>query len=352
MNKVINCLLVSITIITFGCSDKNKNGNVLQQDFVSSIPKVKTTLIKTSSFSTGIHSNGKLEAIKKVDLKFENEGIIQQVFVHDGDEVRKGQMIAYQSSNHLLSESNKNKEVLTKARLNMEDILLGFGYSLKDSLEIPKEIMNMARSRSGISDAKNQIIQAQKKYTASRITAPFSGIIANVNAKKNSLSSLTDNVCTLIDNKELLVNFYILEKEFGLVSKGNFVTIFPIALPGKKAKGVIKYINPVVDENGLILIKASIENKDNTLIDGMNVNVSVKHTLDDVISIPKKAIVDRQDRKVVFIYKNGKSQWNYVKLGQETRDSIVVTEGLKTGDHIIIDGNVNLAHDTQVERIE
>jgi hypothetical protein len=105
----------------------------------------------------------------------------------------------------------------------------------------------------------------------------------------------------------------------------------------------------MVNENGLILVKARINNKNNVLIDGMNINILIQKKIENVISLPKSAIVDRQDRKVIFTHKDGKSQWNYVTTSYEKRDSIVIIEGVKIGDIIIIEGNVNLAHDTEVE---
>lgn len=352
MNKRVYFLFYIISLIIAGCTDSKESEAKAETTLVSVIPKVKIRKVKETSFHTEITSNGKLEAVRKVDLTFENNGVIRQVLVHDGDQLQKGQLIAYQDADYLQTEKAKNKEALIKARLQIEDVLLGFGYSLKDSLNIPKETMNMATSRSGISAIYNQISQTQKKYTASRITAPFSGVIANMTAKENGLSSAYDKVCTLIDNTELLVSFYILEKEYGLISKGDTVAVSSVALPDKKFAGTIKYINPVIDENGLILVKASVKNTDKSLIDGMNVTVSIQHTINNIISIPKKAIVERQERKVVFTYKAGKSVWNYVIPGNENRDSIIVKEGLQIGELIITEGHINLAHDTTVELIE
>ncbi|EZH73680.1 hypothetical protein ATO12_17235 [Aquimarina atlantica] len=323
----------------------------MENSFAFEKTKVKIATVRKSSLSTLINSNGKLEAIKKVDLKFENEGIIQKINVHEGDMVMKGDVIAYQSSSHLISEMLKNKETLTKTKLNMEDILLGFGYSLKDSLVIPKETMNMVKSRSRLLEAENQIIQTRKQYLATKIVAPFSGVIANISAHEKELSSMSDKICSLIDSSKLFVTFFILEKELGMVSKGDLIEVFPVAM-SKKYKGTIRHINPIVDNNGLILIKATIENKDKLLLHGMNVNVNIVKKINDVICIPKKALVDRQGKKIVFTYSKGKSKWNYVRLGYETSDSIIITKGININDTIITDGNINLAHDAEIEFIE
>jgi membrane fusion protein (multidrug efflux system) len=349
MNRIICPFLVLFFFFVSCNSNKKKQTQNDKKEFLSSIPKVKTTIVKESSFFIDIVSNGKLNASKKIDLTFQNTGVIKNITVNNGSIVKKGQIIAIQNSNYLNSESNKNKETLDKALLNMEDVLLGFNYSLKDTANIPKDILSMAKSRSGIAQANNDIIQTTKKYSDSKLVAPFSGIIANIEAKPNSLSSLYEKICTLINNEVLFAEFYILENEYGLVAKGDLVKISSIALPNKVFKGKIAHINPMVNENGLILVKARINNKNNVLIDGMNINILIQKKIENVISLPKSAIVDRQDRKVIFTHKDGKSQWNYVTTSYEKRDSIVIIEGVKIGDIIIIEGNVNLAHDTEVE---
>jgi membrane fusion protein (multidrug efflux system) len=331
-------LLFSFSLLFLNCKDKIEQNSTPDIEFFSSIPDVKTMMIKESSFNTVISSNGKLEAIKKIDLKFENEGVIERILVNDGQVVKKGQMIAYQSANYLESEKQKNEELLTKAKL--------------DSLKIPQDVFKMARSRSGIASANYQRKQTQKKYISTRILAPFSGVIANTTAKEKSLSSVSEKVCTLINNNELFVSFSILENEFGLIKKGDIIQIIPLALPNKKFEGKVKYINPIVNENGLIVIKAIITNRSNTLIDGMNVNITIEKKLNGVISVPKKAIVDRQNKKVIFTVKNGKSKWNYVEYYIETIDSVVVSKGLEIGDKIIIEGNINLAHGTEINLTE
>ncbi|MPM70358.1 hypothetical protein SDC9_117313 [bioreactor metagenome] len=51
---------------------------------------------------------------------------------------------------------------------------------------------------------------------------------------------------------------------------------------------------------------------------------------------------------MVFTFKNGKAYWNYVSTGLENSSGYVVTEGLQAGDSVIYDGNINLAHESQV----
>ena len=84
----------------------------------------------------------------------------------------------------------------------------------------------------------------------------------------------------------------------------------------------------------------------------MNVNVRVQKTLPNQLVIPKKALVLRTNRQVVFTLREGKAMWNYVKTGIENATGFIITEGLSEGDSVIYDGNINLAHEAPVSVIK
>jgi multidrug efflux pump subunit AcrA (membrane-fusion protein) len=110
-------------------------------------------------------------------------------------------------------------------------------------------------------------------------------------------------------------------------------------------------INPSIDKNGMVQVKALINNPKNQLYDGMNVKIYLQRSLGKQLVIPKEALVLRSNKKVVFTLKNGYAQWVYVQTGLENSGGYVVTEGLSEGDSVIYEGNINLAHETPVKLI-
>jgi hypothetical protein len=104
-----------------------------------------------------------------------------------------------------------------------------------------------------------------------------------------------------------------------------------------------------VDENGLVTVKALVPNTRNALFEGMNVRVIIRKVVPGQLVVPKQAVVQRQGREVVFVLEDGLAKWNYVKTGRENSTSYTITEGLQAGMKVIISGNLNLAHDAEVE---
>jgi hypothetical protein len=104
----------------------------------------------------------------------------------------------------------------------------------------------------------------------------------------------------------------------------------------------------MIDKNGMVRVKATINNRDNKFYEGMNVRIRVQLLLGRQLVIPKSALVLRTNKKVVFRTNGDRAEWVYVQTAQENSDSYVITEGLNEGDHIIYEGNINLAHDAPV----
>jgi hypothetical protein len=141
----------------------------------------------------------------------------------------------------------------------------------------------------------------------------------------------------------------ILENELSLVNTGDGVMISPYAFNGSLTEGRITEINPVVDKNGMVRIKAIANASKEKLYDGMNVKIRIRKLVSKQLIIPKEALVLRTGKKVVFTLKGGKALWNYVQTGMENSESYVITDGLSERDSVIYQGNINLAHESPVK---
>jgi RND family efflux transporter MFP subunit len=113
--------------------------------------------------------------------------------------------------------------------------------------------------------------------------------------------------------------------------------------------GKVSEINPVVNEQGLVLVKIKIQNPDAYLLEGMNAQVIIEKNLQNQVVIPKEAVVERSGKKVVFVYENGLAKWNYVTVAHENSQEVTISEGLKVGQKVIVEGNLNLGHDAKVK---
>jgi RND family efflux transporter MFP subunit len=315
----------------------------------SSVVTVMT--LHPSDFHQELISNGKLNATQLADLRFESAEPIAAIFVKNGDRVAKGQKLAELTSFRLSNKTAQAKDALDKASLELQDVLIGQGYAPADSAKTPPEIMQLARTRSGYSQALSQYQLAVYEEEHATLTAPFDGIVANLFAKTFNPASTSEVFCTIIDVRTMEASFTVLESELSLIKTGDKVVVAPFfALPEGVTEGRVSEINPIVDANGMVKVKAVVANRGG-LFEGMNVRVSASTTPNNqtgALVVPKEAVVIRSGKQVVFTLVDGKAYWNYVQTGLENASSYIITEGLKDGDVVITSGNINLAHESTV----
>lgn len=317
--------------------------------------EVTTHVLKKQIFHHELISNGKIHAHRKSDLRFESSEVITHVYVKNGECVKKGQKLAELDKFRLEQKLSQAEDALLKAELELKDILIGQGHSIDDFSKVPLETMRIAKVKSGYKQSKSQYDLVKREVENATLVAPFDGIVANLFSKPYNLSSTSEIFCTVINIMNMEADFTVLENELAFIKIGDEVMVTPYAENGIYA-GSISEINPLVDANGMVKVKAIVNGK-GKLFSGMNIRISVHRSLGKRLVIPKTAVVLRSGKQVVFTMKNGKAIWNYVHTGLENDTKCIVSDksqsgvevGLLEGDTVIVTGNLNLAHEVEVK---
>lgn len=352
--KYYNLLAILVLAGMVACSGDKKD-DVAEKTVETVLPdeanEVTVMTLKNTDFNHELVSNGKLSARNFVDLRFESAEPIAAIYVKNGDRVTKGQKLAELATFRLSNKLAQAKDALERAKLELQDVLIGQGYRLADSANVPPATMQLVRVKSGYDQALATYQLAEYDCRNAILMAPFDGIVANLFAKQHNIASTSEVFCSIIDPRSLEASFTVLESELPLIKNGNRVEVTPFALPDVKTEGRISEVNPLVNKDGMVQVKAVVADK-GKLFEGMNVRVSIHRSLGQQLVIPKEALVLRSGKQVVFTLVDGKAYWNYVQTGLENASSYTVVDGLKEDDVVITSGNINLAHEAPVMVIE
>lgn len=356
MNKhVLGCLVLMLLV---ACSD-SKTKETEKEGVETLLPQQanEVTVMKLSkgNFNHELVSNGKIVAKDYADLYFRTSEVVAKVYVKNGSFVRKGQKLAELDLFKLNNALTQSKNALAIANLEMKDVLIGQGYAADSLDEIPADVLELASIKSGYEQAKAQYESARHEVEQATLIAPFDGVVANLFDKPYNMPKSGEPFCRVIRTTVMEVDFTVLESELPLIKVGDQVEVTPYASLVGTRKGSISEINPLVDANGMVRVKAQVNSGDK-LYDGMNVRISVKRSVPDQMVVPKTAIVLRSGKQVIFTVKDGIALWNYVQTGLENMTEYALvdweTSGLQEGMTVITTGNVNLAHETPVKIIE
>lgn len=351
--KIWGMVLLMLCVVA-SCRHKEKAGDNKEAMSAEIRPTdiyVDTLCLKLQTFHRQMICNGKLRAIEKSDLSFADGSVVTVVLVHDGSRVTKGQLIAKTDMAEASLNVEKAQKELEKAKVQLADKLIGLGYDgISD--KVPVGVMHRAKVSSGYFLAQYQLQSAKRALGKCNLVAPFSGRIADLDNRRNQR---IDKLCTLINDSQLDVEFYVLEAEIKNLKIGQKVVVAPFVDASKQYVGKIIHVNPVVNDKGMIKMTARIGNVQGKLLDGMNVKIIIENDVPHSFMVPKDAVLERDGYQVVFMYKDGEAVWTYVDVTHSNISSYAITgckrkeTEIHVGDVVITSGNLNLADGTKVK---
>ena len=342
-----------------GCGQQRNTNDDDDESVATILPaeevEVGTETLRTQVFELEVVSNGRVSAQQIAELRFANTAggnVPVKIFVQNGNRVNMDDAIAMIDTFQLSNSYRQAVNSLQRADLDLQDVLIGLGYTIADSASIPEDVFKLALIRSGYNNAKNQYELAKYNLEHAVLRTPIAGIVTNLFAKPFNPVDPSAPFCVVIAEGKPEVDFTILENELSLIKKGDRVKIQPYAVPDVVTSGSVVDINPNVDKDGMVRIKAHIQ-PHAKLFNGMNVRISVLRSYGEQWVVPKTAVVLRTGKQVVFVYKEGKAAWNYVETGLENSTHYSITSNtLQEGDEVIISGNEHLAEGTNVKLAE
>jgi len=350
--KIIYWVLFLVLLSACKNSPENpeeENGSAASEN----INSVKVEVLQYSPFAKQLVSNGKLASLRKSSITLKVSGRIAEIKTGNGGRVQKGGEIARLENTVYLRAYQQAGINLSKAELELENLLIGQGWEFADSVKIPAEIMKVAKTRSGYSSAVLEMEKAKYELENTVVRAPFAGLVANIKHNTFEQVNAGEIFCLLIDNSMFEVEFRILETEIGMMELSKKVTVVPYIYNNEKFFGSITEINPVIDDYGMVNVKARIKGADK-LMEGMNVNIFVETEIPNQLVVPRQTVLMRDNFYVLFKYVNGIAYWTYLEILDENSSSYSVianrekNASLEAGDTIIVEGNMYLAHDSEV----
>ena len=274
-----NTLKMMLLVSLSACTTKPQQ-TVIQKEPIpvveASQPVAEEVKIPVES-RTVVHSltgSGKVKAANYTDLYFRLQEQIAHVYVKNGARVSKGQKLADLEMYTLQSNLRQAEIGSEQAYLELQDILIGQGYDPDKLDAVPADMMKLARVKSGYEQAELQKEKALREIENATLVAPFDGVVANLTAQPHHMAGGSEPFCRIIQTNNMEVEFKVLETELHLVKMGQKVEIVPQASTVGLQQGEICSMNPLVDEKGLIQVRARVKGNAG-LMEGMNVSVQI-----------------------------------------------------------------------------
>lgn len=287
--------------------------------------------------------------------KLYNEKLISQVAYLDVE-------TQYLNAKSSLEKAQKNLEILQMGA-DKEDIKKleanynqsKFYYELSQKNMSEKIWQNdITTSESSYLIAKANYELSKKNYDDLTVRAKIDGVIANLDIKTYERTTKNANLFYVIEDNSMTIKMGLSALEVLQVTKGAKANVFIEELKGKAIPGEVIEIDPSADpKTNKFMVNIKVNNENSTIKKGMYAKVEINTSAREMLVIPKLSVVVKDLYNYVFKIENGKAKQIKVEIGNSTGElQEILTDGIKSGDKIVIDGQYLLQDNDSVQEVK
>lgn len=332
MKYLISLIIPIVLLLQTGCKQTNHQEKEETKLIVSN-PVLKDTIIYRDYVS-------QIRSIRHIELRALEKGYLQDIYVDEGQLVKKGQLLFQIIPTVYKAEANK-----AAAELQFAEIEYKNTKSLSDSNVVSKNELALAKAKMDKARSDYELALAHLGFT--EIHAPFDGIIGRFNdVRIGSLLDEGELLTTISDNTKMWVYFNVPEAEY--------LNYMNVNAENKTQKVKLKMANDQMfaeegtietieadfnNETGNIAFRAIFNNNDHILRHGETGNILMPVPLKQALLIPQQATFEVLNKKYVYIVKqDGVVEAREIQVQQEMPHIYVVASGLTVNDAILIEG--------------
>ena len=315
---------------------------------------VAAVAVRQGDLVLTVSTTGQVASDEVSALKAEVAGTVTKVSVRPGDRVRRGQ--------ELITFDTRPLDINVRdAEAGLERAMQTFRESYyPDSVvtgRVPtEEQRRTAMVRAGVPSAQVALDRAKLEREKAMVISPFDGLVDQVMVAQGMRVGAGELLTRVVNLAALRIDAQVLEHDLPLIREGGQAIVTSAAAGNRPIIGRIVAVLPIVDtttRSGRAFISIPTGS---ALRPGMYADIKLEASrLTGRRLVPTRAIIQRDNRPLVFVVRDGRAQWVYINPG---RSNGVETEVLpdsgtglipvEVGDNVIVEGHLTLTHDAPV----
>lgn len=343
----------------------NKQGGAQQAGAPTGPAPVNTVKIPTSDVTTFKDYPTSIEGIINSDARPKITGYITDVYVDEGQKVKKGQLLFKLETESLTEEAEAAKANINAAQVQVDQLK-----PLVEKKIVSANQLATAEARLSQAKASYQSIMANIGYAIVR--SPVDGYVGTIRIRRGNLVSPNDPrpLTTITDINQVYAYFSMNEKDyldFLKTAEGetriekieNMPEVTLIMANGEefKHKGTIQTVNSQIGkESGSVSFRAVFDNPEQILTNGSTGTIKVPNLHENILVVPQNSTFERQGRTYVLSVQ--KDDGNTVAVQKaidiaDAKDNLYLVQGgIQEGEEIVVEGVDRIRSQTPIKPME
>ena len=349
--------LLLAAILFSGCSQKSSGAGTDKKTEGLAVPVI-VAQAEARDFPIELRNVGNVEAFATVTIRSQITGQITKIHFQEGQEVKAGDMLftidprpSQGALRQAQADLKRDEAQLVSAKLEFERTkkLLESNIASHDDYDKAEATFHALEATVMADEASVSRAQLQVEFTS--IKAPISGRTGNLMVKEGNVVKAPDDfLVTLNQVHPIYVTFSVPEQELPAIRERMQLAALPVEIdtPGNSSQqihGDLSFIDNAVDiTTGRIRLKATFANTNGLLWPGQFLQTRLTlGMLTNATMVPSQALQSSQSGDFVFVIgADSKAQKRAVVAGKSRGGALVIENGVKPGETVVIDGQLRL----------
>ena len=304
--------------------------------------------IKEKVFNSYMEAQANLKTRKNVLILPEFQGTLEQIFVNEGQNVKKGKLLAEINDSGLKEQLEQLTIQANFAKENFERTERLWNNNIGSEIQFLK-------SKTDFESSQKMVEQMKDRLAKTKIYAPFDGEVDEIISNQGSnLIPGVSQILRLVNLDKIYAEAFVSEKYISFIDEGT-EAIVHVPLLGKEINSKIiqtgNFINP---SNRTFRIEVPVENIDNKIKQNLDAKIKINiYSKKDAVVIPLRIVrEDASGKKFVYVMNKDIKEGVYItvktfiSLGNKNNTDVEIIEGLKIGDMLVLEG-ASIVEDSQ-----
>jgi RND family efflux transporter MFP subunit len=308
---------------------------------------VRTVIVGKNTAAEPVLASGLVASATEARLSFKTGGVIEKIYVKEGDAVRKGQLLARLNLTEINAQVNQVKESVAKVERDLARVQNLY----KDSVATLEQLQNITTA---YNVAKQNLAIAQFNQNFSEIHATSNGRIIKKIMNDGELVGPGMPVFYMTANgaQDWVVRIGVSDKDWTRLKLGDQAKItldaFKNETFGARITNLAQSIDPT---SGLYQVELKLNNNAKMMATGLFASVTLQpSTTRSYMTIPLDALIEGNGNNAfVYVNENGIARKKVIQTARIVQDNVLVVSGLKEGEQVITDGSAYLVDGVKVK---
>lgn len=342
MKTIASTLIISLLFLS-ACGDKAQNKQASAPP-----PSLKTSALEKQDFTIYNTYSTSIQGIQNVEIWPKVSGFVQNIYVEEGQQVKKGQLLFKLETQSLSQDAEAAKAAVNVAQVEVDKLVPLVQKGIISNVQLETAKARLAQAKSNYNS-----IAANIGY--SNIVSPANGYIGEIPYKVGALvsSNMGAPLTVVSDISSVRAYFSMNEKELlqmksQMASKGNpmgnetspEVELVMVNGETYPTKGRIAMVNNIINPTtGSVTLRADFDNPEQLLSSGSTGTIKVPYTYNNVWVVPQFVTIDQQGTKMVFALDNDNTvHTKPITIVAMTDTEFIVSDGLEGVSTLVSEG--------------